>query len=153
MFNKAITTTLAVMSAVSALALTPSQMAKLRKMSERPAIVGRDTTSVPGVIIEHWDPPLINELGEAEYYRTNTVVGIVGKKQPTTWSQVKYALEKRADEAEADAKKTRDVQKAAKKAGKNLDKVVKTIEKARDKSTTPEKTELYQLLLDIINDV
>ena len=51
MFNKAITTTLAVMSAVSALALTPSQMAKLRKMSERPAIVGRDTTSVPGVII------------------------------------------------------------------------------------------------------
>lgn len=151
MFNKAITTTLAVMAAANALALTPSQMAKLRKMSERPAIVGRDTMSFPGAIIEHWDPPYINELGEAEYYRTNTVVSIVGKKQPTTWSQVKDALEKRADEAEADSKKTREVQKAAKKAGKNLNKVVKTIEKARDKSTTPEETELYQLLLDIIN--
>ena len=151
MHSKAMITLLAAMAAANVLALTPSQMAKLRKMSERPAIVGRDTTSVPGVIIEHWDPPYINELGEAEYYRTNTVVSIVGKKQPTTWSQVKDALEKHADEAEADAKKTRDLQKAAKKAGKNLDKIVKMIKKARDKSTTPEETELYQLLLDIIN--
>ena len=151
MFNKAITTTLAVMAAASALALTPAQMAKLRRMQERPAIVGRDTTSVPGAIIEHWDPPYVNELGEAEYYRTNTVVGIVGQKQPTTWSQVKETLEKLAKDAEANASKTREIKKAAKKAQKSISKIKKTIEQARKKAGTPEEVELYDLLLDIIS--
>lgn len=151
MFNKAITTTLAVMAAASALALTHAQMAKLRRMQERPAIVGRDTTSVLGAIIEHWDPPYVNELGEAEYYRTNTVVGIVGQKQPTTWSQVKEALEKRAEETEADASKTREIKKAAKKAQKSISKIKKMIEQARKKAGTPEQVELYDLLLDIIS--
>lgn len=151
MFNKAITTTLAVMSAASALALTPAQMEKLRRMQERPAIVGRDTTSFPGAIIEHWDPPYVNELGEAEYYRTNTVVGIVGQKQPTTWSRVKEALEKRAEEAESDASKIREIKKSAKKAQQSISMIKKMIEQARKKARTPEEVELYDLLLDIIS--
>lgn len=137
-------------AAYTAYAITPAQKAKLVKMQERPAIVGRDTTSVPGAIIEHWDPPFINADGEAEYYRTNAIVRIVGEKQPTTWSKVREELEARAEAAEGDAKAVRDVRKAAKRAEKNLSKIVKTIEQAKKKASTAEETELYDLILAML---
>ena len=147
--------TLAIVAALAAAfssfaALTPAQMAKLARMQERPTLVGRDTTSVPGAIIERWDPPIINADGEAEYVRTSLVTRVVGELQPTTWSRVRDELEARAAAAEGDASAVREVRKAAKRAQKNLDKVVKALEQAKKKAATDEEIALYDLLLAML---
>lgn len=57
-----------------------------------------------------------------------------------------------AAEYEADAKVTKDIRKAAKRAEKNLSKIVKTIEQAKKKAGSEEETALYDLLIEILSD-
>ena len=51
---------------------------------------------------------------------------------------------------QADAKTTREIRKAAKRAEKNLSKIVKTIEQAKKKAESEEEAELYDLLISIL---
>ena len=55
-----------------------------------------------------------------------------------------------AAELEPDAKKQKDLEKAAKKFGKNLDKERKNFEKYRDKAGTQEERDFWQTLLDVL---
>ena len=57
-----------------------------------------------------------------------------------------------AKEYEADAAKVRDIRKAAKRAEKNLSKVVKALEQAKKKSASEEESVLYVLLIDILTE-
>ena len=55
-----------------------------------------------------------------------------------------------ATEYEADAKATKDIRKAAKRAEKNLSKIVKTIEQAKKKASDEDEAALYDLLIAIL---
>lgn len=57
-----------------------------------------------------------------------------------------------AAEYEADARATKDIRKAAKRAEKNLSKVIKAIEQAKKKAGSEEETALYDLLIEILSD-
>lgn len=118
--------------------VTIEQQKVLKAMRERPTLISRDTTSVPGKIIEHW------RNNDREYI-TNDVVVITGHKQHTTWSKV-------VEELEAEALPEKRVKQAAKKASKNLAKIIKTIEQAKKKASTDKEVELYDALLDLIGE-
>ena len=55
-----------------------------------------------------------------------------------------------AAEYEADAKATKDIRKAAKRAEKNLSKVIKAIEQAKKKASDEDEAALYDLLISIL---
>ena len=55
-----------------------------------------------------------------------------------------------AAEYEADAQATKDIRKAAKRAEKNLSKIVKTIEQAKKKASDEDEAALYDLLIAIL---
>ena len=59
----------------------------------------------------------------------------------------------RADRAEAEAKILHEIQKAAKRTEKNLDKVVKTLEKARGKAESDAEASLYSALIAVIQGI
>lgn len=55
-----------------------------------------------------------------------------------------------ATEYEADAKATQEIRKAAKRAEKNLAKIVKTIQQAKKKASDEAEAALYDLLIEIL---
>ena len=55
-----------------------------------------------------------------------------------------------AAEYEADAQATKDIRKAAKRAEKNLSKVIKAIEQAKKKASDEDEAALYDLLIEIL---
>lgn len=56
----------------------------------------------------------------------------------------------RADEAEDDARVTRELRKASRRSEKNLKKVVKTLEQAKKKAMTEEEAALYTAIVAIL---
>jgi hypothetical protein len=128
--------------------ITIEQQKKLEKMRERTVVISRKRVAVGGK--EYFVERLRNPKDGREW-RTNEVFKVVGKKQTTSWSRVKAELEEKVAVAEGDAKEMREIKKVVKKAGKNLDKVAKAIEKAKDKSSSDEERELYAALLAVIN--
>lgn len=54
------------------------------------------------------------------------------------------------EQAEFELKPLRDVQKAAKRSQKNIEKVVKTLEQAKKKAASEDEAALYQSLIDIL---
>jgi len=55
-----------------------------------------------------------------------------------------------AAEYEADAQATKDIRKAAKRAQKNIDKILKTIEQAKKKASDEAEAALYDLLIEML---
>ena len=55
-----------------------------------------------------------------------------------------------AAEYEADTRATKDIRKAAKRAEKNLSKVIKAIEQAKKKASDEDEAALYDLLISIL---
>ena len=117
--------------------ITIEQQKKLEKMRERTVVISRERISVGGR--EYFVERLRNPKDGREW-RTNEVFKVVGKEMPTSWSKVKAELENKVALAEGDAKEMRE-----------LKKVVKTIEKAYEKSSSDEERELYAALLAVIN--
>lgn len=128
--------------------ITIEQQKKLEKMRERTVVISRERISVGG---REYFVEQIRNPKDGREWRTNEVFKVVGKEQTTSWSRVKTELENKVAAAEGDAKEMRELKKVVKKAGKNLDKVVKTIEKAYEKSSSDEERELYAALLAVIN--
>lgn len=128
--------------------ITIEQQKKLEKMRERTVVISRERISVGG---KEYFVEQIRNPKDGREWRTNEVFKVVGKEQTTSWSRVKTELENKVAAAEGDAKEMRELKKVVKKAGKNLDKVVKTIEKAYEKSSSDEERELYAALLAVIN--
>jgi hypothetical protein len=128
--------------------ITIEQQKKLEKMRERTVVISRKRISVGG---KEYFVEQIRNPKDGREWRTNEVFKVSGKEMPTSWSKVRAELENKVALAEGDAKEMRDLKKVVKKAGKNLDKVVKTIEKAYEKSSSDEERELYAALLSVIN--
>ena len=128
--------------------ITIEQQKKLEKMRERTVVISRKRISVGGR--EYFVEQIRNPKDGREWC-TNEVFKVVGKEMPTSWSKVKAELENKVALAEGDAKEMRELKKVVKKAGKNLEKVVKTIEQAYTKSSSDEERELYAALLAVIN--
>lgn len=148
-FSKWLLTAMVLALSAAALAeISIEKQKELAKMRERPTLADRKRITVDGkdYIVERW----LNTPEKREW-RTNEVFKVAGKKQTTSWSRVKAELEEKVAAAEGDAKEMRELKKVVKKAGKNLEKVVKTIEKAYEKSSSDEERELYAALLSVIN--
>ena len=128
--------------------ITIEQQKKLEKMRERTVVISRERISVGG---REYFVEQIRNPKDGREWRTNEVFKVVGVQQPKSWSKVKAELENKVALAEGDAKEMRELKKVVKKAGKNLEKVVKTIEKAYEKSSSDEERELYAALLAVIN--
>ena len=118
--------------------VTIEQQKMLKAMRERPTLVSRDTTTLPGYIIEHW------KNNEREYV-TNKVFVVTGVEQPTSWSKVIASLE-------AEALPAKKIKQAKKKAEMNLDKILKALEQAMKKSSSDEEKEFYQAIVDLITE-
>ena len=113
-------------------ALTKAQQSYFQN---RRICVGRDTTTMPGYVITTWHrngKP--DTKGPAVV--TNRIQKIVGKEQ--------------SNPLQADAKTTREIRKAAKRAEKNLSKVIKAIEQAKKKASDEDEAALYDLLISIL---
>ena len=117
--------------------ITIEQQKKLEKMRERTVVISRKRISVGG---REYFVEQIRNPKDGREWRTNEVFKVVGKEMPTSWSKVKAELENKVALAEGDAKEMRE-----------LKKVVKTIEKAYEKSSSDEERELYAALLAVIN--
>lgn len=128
--------------------ITIEQQKKLEKMRERTVVISRKRVAVGG---REYFVEQIRNPKDGREWRTNEVFKVVGKEMPTSWSKVKAELENKVALAEGDAKEMRELKKVVKKAGKNLEKVVKTIEQAYKKSSSDEERELYAALLAVIN--
>ena len=149
MRNKLVMTALVALGALALLAeVSIEKQKELDAMRSRPCCISRKKIAVGGkdYIVEQW-----RNLPDGREWRTNEVFSVVGVQQPTSWSKVKAELENKVALAEGDAKEMRELKKVVKKAGKNLEKVVKTIEKAYEKSSSDEERELYAALLAVIN--
>ena len=127
-------TLLVAASAANAAALTKAQQSYFQN---RRICVGRDTTTLPGYVITTWHRNgRPDTKGPAVV--TNELKKIVGREQ--------------TNPLQADAKTTREIRKAAKRAQKNIDKILKTIEQAKKKAGSAEEAELYDLLIKILSD-
>ena len=122
----------ALVPTIHAAALTQAQQSYFRN---RRICVNRDTTTLPGYVITTWHRNGRPDT-KAPAVVTNRLQKIVGKEQ--------------SNPLQADAKTTREIRKAAKRAEKNLSKIVKTIEQARKKAESEEEAELYDLLISIL---
>lgn len=113
-------------------ALTQAQQSYFRN---RRICVGRDTTTMPGYVITTWHRNGKPDT-KAPAVVTNRLQKIVGKEQ--------------SNPLQADAKTTRDIRKAAKRAEKNLSKVIKAIEQAKKKASDEDEAALYDLLIEML---
>ena len=119
-------------SAANAAALTQAQQSYFRN---RRICVGRDTTTLPGYVITTWHRNGKPDT-KAPAIVTNRLQKIVGKEQ--------------SNPLQADAKTTREIRKAAKRAQKNIDKILKTIEQAKKKASDEDEVALYDLLIEML---
>ena len=122
-----------------AFALTDTERQYLRNLSTRPRCEDRKLIVEGGKtnIVETW------RRGGYEWKQTNGVRRIIGKIQSNTFlDQIQsYKL---------DADMTRDMRKKAKKAGKNLEKVLKVLHQVVDKATSEDEAELYRSLIELL---
>ena len=81
---------------------------------------------------------------------TNDIVRPMSVKSRSVYRDTVTNLEHTVSILEPDAKKQKDLEKAAKKFGKNLDKERKNFEKYRDKAGTEEEKNFWQALLDVL---
>ena len=120
-------------------ALTDTERQYLRNLSTRPRCEARQLIIDDGKtnIVETW------RRGGYEWKQTNGVRRIIGKIQSNTFlDQVQsYKL---------DADMTREMRKKAKKAGKNLEKVLKVLRQAVDKATSEDEAELYRSIIELL---
>ena len=120
-------------------ALTDTERQYLRNLSTRPRCEDRKLIVDGGKtnIVETW------RRGGYEWKQTNGVRRIIGKIQSNTFlDQIQsYKL---------DADMTRDMRKKAKKAGKNLEKVLKVLHQVVDKATSEDEAELYRSLIELL---
>ena len=120
-------------------ALTDTERQYLRNLSTRPRCEERKLIVEGGKtnIVETW------RRGGYEWKQTNGVRRIIGKIQSNTFlDQVQsYKL---------DADMTREMRKKAKKAGKNLEKVLKVLHQVVDKATSEDEAELYRSLIELL---
>lgn len=99
--------------------------------------VSRDTETLPGYVITHWERNGKPDTKGAAV-TTNRISTVVGKAQANPlWD---------------DAQKMRDVKKLSKKTQKHREKILKTIQKAIDKADDADEVEFYQMLIRIINN-
>lgn len=113
-------------------ALTKAQQSYFQN---RRICVGRDTTTLPGYVITTWHRNGKPDT-KAPAVVTNRLQEIVGKEQ--------------SNPLQADAKTTREIRKAAKRAQKNIDKILKTIEQTKKKASDEDEAALYDLLISIL---
>lgn len=120
-------------------ALTDTERQYLRNLSTRPRCEARKLIIDGGKtnIVETW------RRGGYEWKQTNGVRRIIGKIQSNTFLE-------QVQSHKLDADMTREMRKKAKKAGKNLEKVLKVLNQAVKKSSTEEEAELYQAIINLL---
>ena len=129
----------AIVAVGCAFALTDTERQYLRNLSTRPRCEDRKLIIDGGKtnIVETW------RRGGYEWKQTNEVRRIIGKIQSNTFLE-------QVQSYKLDADMTREMRKKAKKADKNLAKVIKTMEQAIKKATTEEEAELYSFLIELL---
>ena len=144
--KKATLLCLAFMSAAAVFALTDQERQILRNLGKRERCVDRSPVIINGVtnIVETW------RRGEFTWTQTNAVRKIVGKKQTNTFEERLAAYSAKVEEYRADAEVTKEMRSQAKRAGKNLAKVIKALEQAIKKASTEEEAELYRSLIELL---
>lgn len=120
-------------------ALTDTERQYLRNLSTRPRCEARQLVIDGGKtnIVETW------RRGGYEWKQTNGVRRIIGKIQSNTFLE-------QVQSYKLDADMTRDMRKKAKKAGKNLEKVLKVLHQVVDKATSEDEAELYRSLIELL---
>ncbi len=120
-------------------ALTDTERQYLRNLSTRPRCEARQLIIDGGKtnIVETW------RRGGYEWKQTNEVRRIIGKIQSNTFLE-------QVQSYKLDADMTREMRKKAKKAGKNLEKVLKVLRQAVDKATSEDEAELYRSLIELL---
>ena len=120
-------------------ALTDTERQYLRNLSTRPRCEERKLIVEGGKtnIVETW------RRGGYEWKQTNGVRRIIGKIQSNTFLE-------QVQSYKLDADMTREMRKKAKRAGKNLEKVIKALQQGVKKATSEEEAELYQSLIDLL---
>ena len=123
----------------------PLQGAREKRFFENRRIcVKRDTTTLPGYVITHWERNGKPDT-KAPAVVTNRLQKIVGAEQ-------KNPVQERAERAEADAKPLHDLKKAAKRTSKNFDKIMKDLEKAKKKADDADELAFYERLAEIVTE-
>ena len=120
-------------------ALTDTERQYLRNLSTRPRCEARQLIVDGGKtnIVETW------RRGGYEWKQTNGVRRIIGKIQSNTFLE-------QVQSYKLDADMTRDMRKKAKKAGKNLEKVLKVLHQVVNKATSEDEAELYRSLIELL---
>ena len=120
-------------------ALTDTERQYLRNLSTRPRCEARQLVIDGGKtnIVETW------RRGGYEWKQTNGVRRIIGKIQSNTFLE-------QVQSYKLDADMTRDMRKKVKKAGKNLEKVLKVLHQVVDKATSEDEAELYRSLIELL---
>ncbi len=144
---------------VARLGITPADVERIKAQAARQTIVEQSAITSNGVQY------IVRKYRRGGKYHTvvNPMKPINGKEISNTFRERLAALQSARDEAfakwqaeaetnAAAAKVTKDIRKAAKRAEKNLSKIVKTIEQARKKAGSEEEAELYDLLIEILSD-
>lgn len=144
--KKATLLCLAFMSAAAAFALTDQERQILRNLGKRECCVDRSPVVINGVtnIVETW------RRGEFTWTQTNAVRKIVGKKQTNTFEERLAAYSAKVEEYRADVETTKEMRKQAKRAGKNLEKILKTLNQAVNKAQSEEEAKLYRSLVELL---
>ena len=120
-------------------ALTDTERQYLRNLSTRPRCEERKLIVEGGKtnIVETW------RRGGYEWKQTNGVRRIIGKIQSNTFLE-------QVQSYKLDADMTREMRKKAKKAGKNLEKVLKVLHQVVDKATSEDEAKLYRSLIELL---
>lgn len=120
-------------------ALTDTERQYLRNLSTRPRCEERKLIVEGGKtnIVETW------RRGGYEWKQTNGVRRIIGKIQSNTFLE-------QVQSYKLDADMTREMRKKVKKAGKNLEKVLKVLHQVVDKATSEDEAELYRSLIELL---
>lgn len=106
-------------------------------LNGRRIAVSRDTETIPGSVITTW---YRNGKPDTKMQAvvTNVLSNVVGAEQNNPLQNELVPLHK--------------AKKAAKKSEKNLEKVLKELNKAKKKASDEDEAELYQSLIDIIDN-
>ena len=127
----------------------PTKYDQLATIAGRARCISR--VAEGNLVIETW------KRGNYIWANTNVQRRVISARQTNTFEDRLEAMRLKVDEwrsaaetNEADAKVTKDVRKAVKRAEKNISKIVKTIEQARKKATSEDETALYDLLIGLL---
>ena len=96
----------------------------------------------------------LHDVGE-ELSKSNSALRVsldMADRAVDEWRETAAQWQAEAETNAAAAKVTKDIRKAAKRAEKNLSKVIKAIEQAKKKASDEDEAELYDLLIKILSD-